>query len=274
MSAAMRLGSAAAVALFLASIVGLGSAHPAQLAKRVSLRVVVTGRGLVVSTPRAVACPPKCGATVAKGKSVKLRAEPASGWTFTRWRGACSAKAATCKVRMSGAKKVAAVFAPVPPAPPPPPPPPTSFTPQLLAGTWSGTWTDTTYNTTGTANIVVTLADGNAFRFVANFGGTIFGCPQQPTVSAAVMPGPGPNQWNAAGFLIQLLGGPSGSASLSFDFNLRTLDGSGTPACRPTVTWALTGGFTPDFTSFNGQVTTRLEDGTTAPALLSLTRSS
>ena len=51
---------------------------------------------------------------------------------------------------------------------------------------------------------------------------------------------------------------------------MQSLDGSGVPSCRPGASWVLTGGFTA--TSFTGTITTTLEDGSTAPAHISLTR--
>ena len=90
------------------------------------------------------------------------------------------------------------------------------------------------------------------------------------------MQGPGgPNQWNANGFQIQFTTQNNGSVSLNHDFGMRTLDGTGTPGCRPSVHWSLTGAFNSVYASFNGAVTTTLEPGSnppTANALLSLTK--
>ena len=120
---------------------------------------------------------------------------------------------------------------------------------------------------------MVTTPDASTFHFTATFGGSVFGCGAQPTVSADVVQGPGgPNQWNANGFSIDFTTQNGGAAVLNHDFGLRTLDGHGVPGCRPTVSWVLTGAFTPSYTSFNGAVTTRLEDSTTANALLSLSK--
>ncbi len=117
----------------------------------------------------------------------------------------------------------------------------------------------------------MTLPDVTSFRFEATFSTGTFGCGgQQPTVSATITPGMGPNQWNSAGFSIQVTTPSGGNASLTYDYSMQSLDGSGVPGCRPGVHWVLTGGFSGN--TFNGAVTTTLEDGTTAPATLSLTR--
>lgn len=116
------------------------------------------------------------------------------------------------------------------------------------------------------------MTASNSFTFDGTFGGTIFGCGgQQPTVTATVTPGMGPNQWNSAGFSVQITTPTNGTASLNYDYAMQSLDGSGSPGCRPGVHWVLTGGFSGN--NFNGAVTTTLENGSTANATLSLTRS-
>jgi hypothetical protein len=117
---------------------------------------------------------------------------------------------------------------------------------------------------------VVTLVETTSFRFEASFSGSVLGCAEQPSVSATVTPGIGPNQWSPAGFSIQGTTPSGGSASLNHDFNMRSLDGRGIPGCRPDVSWVLTGGFNPGYMVFNGAVTTTFPDSTTG-AILSLT---
>jgi len=84
----------------------------------------------------------------------------------------------------------------------------------------------------------------------------------------------GANQWNANGFSIDFTTQNGGTAVLNHDFGMRTLDGHGVPGCRKTVSWVLTGAFNSGYTSFNGSVTTTLEDMSTAPALITMTKSS
>ena len=97
-------------------------------------------------------------------------------------------------------------------------------------------------------------------------------------MSTDVVQGPGgPNQWNANGFQIQFTTQNNGSVSMNHDFAMRTLDGNGTPGCRPGVHWVMNGAFNTGYTGFNGAVTTTLEPGSnpsTANALLTLTKSS
>jgi hypothetical protein len=258
-------------------------------AKRPALSVGVKGQGHVRGAA-GISCPPACSAHLRKGASVSLTAKPTSGWRFARWGFACAGTKPSCSLKMTASKRVAASFVqekppppppppppptPPPPPPPAPPPPPVAFTPDLLKGAWTGSWNDTTFNTTGPASIVVTTPDAATFHFEATFGGSPFACGTVPTVSADVRQGPGgPNQWNASGFQIDFTSQNGGSAVLNHDFAMRSLDGHGVPGCRPTVSWVLTGGFNSTYTGFNGAVTTSLEGGGTANALLNLTKSS
>ncbi len=258
----MRVG--AALAILAAGALGFTSAKPAA---RVPLAVAVAGKGKVRSSPKGIACPPRCRARFRKGTKVKLTARPAAAWKFERWTGACKSKTSRCALRLTRSRRVRAVFSMPPPAPPPP-----GFSPQLIAGSWQGSWTNTQFNTAGAASIVVTLPTSNSFRFEATFGGTVFGCGQQPAISATVTEGTGPNHWNPGGFSIDFTNQNSGTVRLTHDYNLRTLDGTGSPGCRPTVSWVLTGAFDTNYTTFNGSVTTTLEDGTSSPALISLAK--
>ncbi|MBA3717199.1 MAG: hypothetical protein H0W87_03090, partial [Actinobacteria bacterium] len=137
----------------------------------------------------------------------------------------------------------------------------------------TGSWTDTTFNMTGPASIVVTIPTASSFHFEATFGGSVFGCSSQPAVSATVVQGPGgANQWNANGFAIDFTTQNNGTAILNHDFTMRTLDGHGVPGCRPGVSWVLTGAFNTGYTGFSGAVTTTLENGSTANALITMAK--
>jgi hypothetical protein len=268
-------------AVWLAGVLTLATATLAfagDVAKRPTLSVGVKPlhSGTITSSPRGINCGSDCDLSARKGAVVTLKAKPKRGWKFRRWGFACKGTKPTCRLTMTRSKRAAAAFLKkTPPPPPPPPPPPSGFTPALIRGMWSGSWTDTRFNTTGPASIAVTVPSASSFHFEATFGGTVFGCAAQPTVSANVVQGPGgANQWNANGFSIDFTTQNGGTAVLNHDFERRTLDGHGTPGCRPTVSWVLTGAFTTDYTTFNGSVTTTLEDMSTAPALLSLTKGS
>ena len=74
-----------------------------------------SGQGTVTSTPAGINCGTGagCEAEYEEGVEVELHQSPASGSEFKEWTGAC-AGAGTCKVTMSAAKAVGAVFAPIP----------------------------------------------------------------------------------------------------------------------------------------------------------------
>ena len=54
----------------------------------IPVRVTTSGRGHVT-------CTPKCG-TIRAGGALVLRAQPARGWTFAGWSGACKGSSALC----------------------------------------------------------------------------------------------------------------------------------------------------------------------------------
>jgi uncharacterized repeat protein (TIGR02543 family) len=77
----------------------------------IQLTVSVSGAGRV--TGGGISCgngASACTATPATGSTVTLTATPASGATFTRWGGACTGTARTCRVTMSAARSVTATF--------------------------------------------------------------------------------------------------------------------------------------------------------------------
>jgi List-Bact-rpt repeat protein len=76
-----------------------------------ALKVVLSGRGLVRSTPGGIACPTRCSASFKQNATVTLTAEPTQDWVFTGWTGACTGTG-PCVVKMSSAKGVGAVFTP------------------------------------------------------------------------------------------------------------------------------------------------------------------
>lgn len=125
-----------------------GSALAASaVAAKPSLKVTVSGKGRVTSSPAGIACPRKCTVGFKAGTSVRLVAHPAAGWKLTKWTGACKG-AGACSVKLSAAKSVHAVFGkkptsppPPPPSPPPPPPtpPPPPPPPSFKTGAYSGT---------------------------------------------------------------------------------------------------------------------------------------
>ena len=75
-----------------------------------TLSVSVSGSGSVVSNPAGINCPSSCSAGFAANTTVSLSANPASGWSFAGWGGACSGLGNPCSVTMSNAKSVSATF--------------------------------------------------------------------------------------------------------------------------------------------------------------------
>ena len=68
-----------------------------------------TGGGTVTSSPSGISCGSICTASFTKGSTVTLSVAPAAGSLFTGWSGACKGTG-ICRVAMTGAKSVGAVF--------------------------------------------------------------------------------------------------------------------------------------------------------------------
>ena len=75
------------------------------------LVVSTSGRGSVTSTPAGIVCGTTCNASLPAGSTVTLAATPAKGWVLTRWLGACSGVARTCRVVLDGPASATAQFA-------------------------------------------------------------------------------------------------------------------------------------------------------------------
>jgi hypothetical protein len=255
-----------AASLAVAAAAGSAWASVSAAAPR-TLTVSVAGVGTVVGSPGRLACPRACRARLPAGTTVRLRARPASGWTFAGWTGACTAKSPTCAVRLRASARVGARFVRAPA-----PPPAAGFTPQTLAGTWDGTWQNQTFGSTGSARFLVNATSANSFTFTATLGGNVFGCSAPPPTSGEIQPGTGPNRWGAAGFSVEMTGAAGGKVSLSYDHATKTLTGSGTSGCSPGIGWKLTGRFEGD--SFSGDVAISLPGGLSAASVLRLARSS
>jgi hypothetical protein len=78
---------------------------------RFALTVAVTGKGVVRSAPRGIACRARCSAGFTSFQAVRLTAAPLKGWRFVRWSGACAGRRLTCSVPMRAATLVRATFA-------------------------------------------------------------------------------------------------------------------------------------------------------------------
>ena len=74
-----------------------------------ALTVTNGGNGSVVSNPSGIDCGSNCSASYSNGTQVTLTANPASGYRFSGWGGACSGTG-SCKVAMTAARTVSASF--------------------------------------------------------------------------------------------------------------------------------------------------------------------
>jgi hypothetical protein len=68
-----------------------------------------TGRGRITSRPSGIDCGSDCWEAYRAGTSVTLRARPANGSAFVRWRGACSGTG-RCRLTIDRVRAVVAVF--------------------------------------------------------------------------------------------------------------------------------------------------------------------
>jgi hypothetical protein len=75
------------------------------------LQVARVGSGTVSSLDGRIACGLDCTELYPAASTVTLAANPAFGWVFTGWSGACSGSARQCTLTMSQARNVTATFA-------------------------------------------------------------------------------------------------------------------------------------------------------------------
>jgi hypothetical protein len=86
--------------------------------RTLAITMAGTGAGTVKNKLFGIACTTSCSPSIAAGKKLTLRAEPAAGSTFSGWSGVCSGTG-TCKVQMNEARSVTATFAKIPTPPSP-----------------------------------------------------------------------------------------------------------------------------------------------------------
>ncbi len=78
---------------------------------RLSLRVIRSAGGVVSSAANGIQCGRRCSSSVREGSQATLVAQPAPGFRFVRWVGACRGSRRQCTVTMDSAKLVRGVFA-------------------------------------------------------------------------------------------------------------------------------------------------------------------
>jgi uncharacterized repeat protein (TIGR03803 family) len=69
-----------------------------------------TGQGTVTSSDGFINCPGACSHAYVENSQVNLTANPAQGWNFQSWGGACSGSNPACTVTMSNDETVSATF--------------------------------------------------------------------------------------------------------------------------------------------------------------------
>lgn len=102
LTTALRLGA-------LALVVGL-AACGGNDAPSLSVDVIGTGSGSVVSIPAGIDCGPTCRTTFPRGQTVTLVAQPDAGSAFAGWTGCSATGADTCTLSMTSARTVTASF--------------------------------------------------------------------------------------------------------------------------------------------------------------------
>ena len=136
------------------------------------------------------------------------------------------------------------------------------FSPKSLAGKWSGKWTNTTFGSTGSVRATVRVKDGK-FKPTVQFGGNVFGCESPPAAIFSLSKGKGNNRYNSGGFKISSKTAAFGNVNVTYKHSNNSLSGSGgKPACRPGITWTLSGKLTSS--KFTGTAKIKLESGQTA----------
>jgi Divergent InlB B-repeat domain len=74
------------------------------------LTVSIGGRGTISSSRTEISCRPRCSASFPSHVPVRITANPAKGWKFRSWSGACGGKSRSCSVPMTAAASARAVF--------------------------------------------------------------------------------------------------------------------------------------------------------------------
>ena len=118
----------------------------------------------------------------------------------------------------------------------------TGFTPKSIKGTYKGTWTNTTFDVSGSFQVVFAARSTNkVLRISASVGGTGFGCPTVPSFPAvSLTKGSGANHWDATGWRLKK-SGSFGSINVRFSGGKLTGTGKAPPSCASGVTYKIDG---------------------------------
>ena len=108
----VRWGGACAGGTTCVATVGPGVSVSALFAPSAfRLSIAVSGRGAVRTSRAGITCRPRCSAAFPSFAPVGLTATPAKGWRFRSWSGACRGTRPICRVPMTAATRVRALFA-------------------------------------------------------------------------------------------------------------------------------------------------------------------
>ncbi len=233
---ARLIGSALAAA---ALVGGVGAVASSAAVPKVTLTVVTSGDGSVVSKPVGIACPSSCKLHVRKGTHVVLTATANDGSTFSHWSAPCG-KSPMCGVTMSKSKSEHAFFKTQPSSTTPTPtPPPSPIGPK--AGHYVGKYSDGSFFNFDVVGTSVTNVSFD-FNGSCSNGGTMddpgvtirgsFTIHADGTFSGPITM----NFGNASGTAdlagtVSTTGSANGTLKISISFN----DGSAT--CTSTGTW-------------------------------------
>jgi hypothetical protein len=100
-----RLPTLLGIALLAGLFAGGAAAVP-----QATVTVAITGSGTVTSNPSGISCPSTCSASFT-GRTVTLAEQPADGWAFQGWGGACAGQPATgCTLTLTADVSVSATF--------------------------------------------------------------------------------------------------------------------------------------------------------------------
>ena len=230
-------GSALAAAALVVG--GVGAVASSAAVAKVTLTVVTSGDGSVVSKPAGIACPSSCKLHVRKGTHVVLTATANDGSNFSHWSAPCG-KSPTCGVTMTKSKSEHAFFTAQPSSTiPTPTPPPAPVGPK--AGHYVGKYTDGSFfnfDVVGTSVTNVTFDFNGSCSNGGNMDDSGVKINGSFTIhSDGSFSGPITLNFSNASGSAALAGtvGTSGSANGTLKISITFNDGSAT--CTSTGTW-------------------------------------
>jgi uncharacterized repeat protein (TIGR02543 family) len=166
----------------------------AQASTMRTLTITLQGNGIATTSTGQTCSVSPCVLTVPNNATISITARPNAGANFTRWSGACSGTARTCRLTMSRNRSVTATFTNV--TPPAPRVLTTAVSGQgSITGTGISCGTDCSETYTATTSVALTATPAAGYRFSGWSGactGTATTCTvvmsQSRTVTASFAP--------------------------------------------------------------------------------------